>query len=141
MDASEPRFWAAAFLAIPLAAIPMNCRLLAARTQKSAPVWAAGGYLILLHLICLYGLLTSTRFGTAFAQLAICTFPGSALVTDTLTMRGFGSLGDLAINYVRFVCFCGGLNALLIAGCLWPDGAGGRSGGKNTRGRPAAPRG
>jgi len=136
MSAVEPRFWAAAFLTLPLAAIPISCRLLATRTQRPTPIWSAGCYLLLLHLICLYGLLTSTRFGTAFAQLTVWTFPGSALVTDTLDMQGFGSLSDLAINYLRFVCFCGGLNALLIAGCLWP----GKFGVRNARGRPAAPR-
>jgi hypothetical protein len=115
MVALEPRDAAAAFLLVPMAAITLLCRFLAAHTRKPAVVWATGGYWGFLHLICLYGLLTSTRFDSGLAQLTLFTFPMSMFLDDTHIMQGFGSLVDLAGNYVRYVLCFGGLNALLLA--------------------------
>jgi hypothetical protein len=116
MPALHPRGYAVAFLLVALAALWPIARLLAVRTRRPAAVWAAAGYVAVLHGICLYGLTTSSLFGNALPQLTLFTFPFSALVGDTHMNEGFATLPDLAANYVRYVLCFGGLNAGLIAG-------------------------
>ena len=114
----EYRSYAVAVLLIVIAATYAVCRILAAHVRKPAAAWAAGAYWAFLHFVCIYGLVTSTRFDTALAQLSLLTFPFSMFVGDTLLMQGFGTLPDLATNYVRYVVCFGGLNTLLIAAWL-----------------------
>jgi hypothetical protein len=116
MPAFHPRGYAVAFLLVVLAALLPLAHLLVVRTRRPAAVWAAAGYLLLLHGICLYGLTTSSLFGNALPQLSLFTFPFSVLVGDTHMNEGFATLPDLAANYVRYVLCFGGLNAALIAG-------------------------
>ncbi len=101
-----------------LVALFFVCRFLAARTPRPAVLWSGAAYLGLLHLICLYGLLTSTRFDTALAHLTLLTFPFSMSLEDTAYPQGFSTMAGLASNYVRYVVCFGSLNALLLAGFL-----------------------
>ena len=94
------------------------CRLLTSRTPKPAVIWGAGGYLALLHVVSLYGLLTSTRFETALPTLTLLTFPFSASLGDTAFPQGFSTVAGLASNYVRYVVCFGSLDALLLVGLL-----------------------
>jgi hypothetical protein len=115
MPGPHPRIYAVVLLLIAWTALLLLARLLAVRSRWPTAVWAAAGYLSLLHAICLYGLLTSYLFGNALPQLTVFTFPFSIIVGDTHMNEGFGSLPDLTANYVRYVLCFGGLNALLIA--------------------------
>ncbi len=118
MPGLHARGYAVAFLFTALGALWPLARLLVARTRRPSAVWAAVGYIALLHGICLYGLATSPLFSNALPQLSLFTFPFSALVGDTHMNEGFAALPDLAANYVRYVLCFGGLNAGLIAGFL-----------------------
>jgi hypothetical protein len=116
MPGPHPRIYAIVLLLIAWAALLFVARLLALRSRRPAAVWAAAGYLSLLHGICLYGLITSYLFGNALPQLTLFTFPFSAIVGDTHMNEGFGSLPDLTANYVRYVLCFGGVDAMLIVG-------------------------
>lgn len=117
---SDPasHLWAAALAAVPLLAMFPLCRFLAARTPKPASIWGPGIYLILLHLVYLYGLLASRGFAGTLPQLTLLTFPASSNVGNPLIRQAFMTLPDLAANYVRYVLCFGGVDALLIAGFL-----------------------
>ena len=101
-----------------LAALTLLCSFLAARTPRPLVLWSGCAYLGLLHLVCLYGLLTSPRFDTAFAHLTLLTFPFSMSLEDTAFPQGFATVAGLASNYVRYVVCFGGLNTLLLMGFL-----------------------
>jgi hypothetical protein len=116
--AIAPRGYAAAFLLVALLGILAVCRRLAVRSRRPAVVWGSGGYFAFLHLLSLVGMLTSTRFDAALAQLTLFTFPLSILVADGRVGAGFGTLPDIAINYMRYVVCLGGLNTVLFAGFL-----------------------
>jgi hypothetical protein len=118
MSAPASHLWAAALLAVALPAILLLCRLLAARTPRPASIWGPGIYLIVLHLVYIYGLLAGRGFAGALPQLTLLTFPASANVGNPLIRQGFMTMLDLAANYVRYVLCFGGIDALLIAGFL-----------------------
>ena len=116
MPVFEPREYAAVFLLVVLVLSLLLCRRLAARSSRPAMIWAPGGYWALLHLVGIYGLVSSTRFENGLAPLSLLTFPLSVAVSATIRMEGFARPADLAINYLRYFVCCGGLNVLLIAG-------------------------
>ncbi len=118
MHAHATRAVALAFLIAALLAVLLASRFLSLRSSRPVAVWGAGGYLALLHGIAIFGLATGTRFDTALAQMTLCTFPFSMSLFDTNRMQGFATPHDLAVNYVRYILYFGGLNAMLFAGFL-----------------------
>lgn len=114
MNALEPRYVAAVFLAAVLLGICLLCLWLTHRSARPAVVWGSCGYWALLHVVALAGLLTSTQFETAIAPITLLTFPFSALVAENHWLPGFATLPGLAANYVRYVVWYGGLNTLLV---------------------------
>ena len=113
--AIAPRGYAAAFLLVALLGILALCRWLAARSRRPAVVWGAGGYFAFLHLLSLVGVLTSTLFDGALAQVTLFTFPFSLLAADGRAGAGFGTLSDMTTNYLKYLVLFGGLNTALIA--------------------------
>ena len=102
------------FLGSVLLLLLLLCAWRAPHSRRPAVVWGVGGYFSLLHVIGIYGLLTSTQFETAFATLTLATFPWCMAVANVLRMHSFGTLHNLGANYIRYILVFGGLNAVLI---------------------------
>ena len=115
----EPRGIAA------LVALAVGCLLLffiflrARYSRYPVILYTCGGYMALLHLVWIVGLLTSHYLENGFATLELLTFPWSMAVIFNMSMAGFTVLPELLLNYARFVLGFGGLQCLLLTLFVW----------------------
>jgi hypothetical protein len=114
----SPRPLAAAFLLGALLLLWLVTRLLARHASKPAVLWCMAGYLGLIHLVALAGLLTGQLFADSFPQLTLLTFPFSLSVSTGPYIPGFATLRDLGTNYVRYISLFGTMNSLILGGFL-----------------------
>ncbi len=115
----EPRWIAAACALWMLLALIAACRWASRRCRRPLLLWGVGGYYMLLLAVLVYGFTTGTRFETALGQLTLLTFPFSIATDHTLYQQGFGSLPEIAHNFVRYVLLYGGLDGAILSGFFW----------------------
>ena len=119
LDQINPRFVASAVSLFLLLALVAVCRWLSPRCRRPGVLWGVAIYFMSLLAVCMYGFLTSTRFETALGQLTMLTFPFSILTDHTIEQEGFGTLGGIANNFVRYVLVYGGVNGFILTGFFW----------------------
>ncbi len=119
LNALTPRILASLLAAAVLLLLLPAFLLRARHSRYPALLYTSAGFLALLHVVWIVGLLSSPLFESGFATLELLTFPWSVAVIFDMTMGGFGTLPDLLTNYARFVLGFGGLQCLLLTLFVW----------------------
>ena len=119
LDPINPRIVASAASLFLFVGLLLVCRWLSPRCRRPGVLWGVGIYFMSLLAVFIYGFATSTHFETALGQLTMLSFPFSILTDHTLEQEGFGTLGEIARNFVRYVLVYGGLDGLILTGFFW----------------------